>query len=145
MLAVPLTLVSFAYGAVFTPTPIEARQLSVRSTYLSVVLLLVQAPSVRSIDSKIPRVTRLGANILMFWETDVTSGSIQQCSKPPQGRLERQAERCDPQLVHGPRQRKLLCADVLAFEAVGGPLVAHIRWMNNLARDMRGCFMRLWD
>ena len=114
-----LTLVALVYDAVFNPARTVGRQLDLRSTYLSVVLLLVQAPSVRSIDSEIPRVTRLGANILMFWQTDVTSGSIQQYSKPLQGRLERQAERCDPLLIHGPRQRKIVCAGVLAFEAVG--------------------------
>ena len=41
--------------------------------------------------------------------------------------------------------RKLLYAGVIAFAAVSGPSVAHIRSMNKLARDMRGCFMRLWD
>ena len=96
-----LTLVALEYDAVFNPTRIEARRNHVRVTYLSVVLLLVHTPSVRSIDSQIPRVTRLGANILMFSQKDVTSESIQWCSKPLQGNLERYAERCDPLLAHG--------------------------------------------
>ena len=83
-LAMPLTLVALVYSAVFNPTQIEAGRRSVLSTYLSVVLLLVQAPSIRSTDSQSPRVTSLSANILISRQMDVTSESIPQCSKPLQ-------------------------------------------------------------
>ena len=71
-----LTLEALVYDADFSPSQIEARQHSVRSSYLSVVLLLVQAPSLRSIDSESAQVTSLRADILIYWQTDVASKSV---------------------------------------------------------------------
>ena len=89
---------------------------------LSVKLLPVQAPNVRSIDSKIPGVARLSANILDISANGRDFGISTTVFKT----TSRNVGATGGTVRSTTRSR---CAGVLAFEAVSSKIVAHIRSM----------------